>query len=1036
MPIRFEYYEGGGGATAKLEWRLLGEGDFTTVPQSALRPDTDVDGDGFPDSCYADCNGNGINDLVEIDQGVVEDCNGNCSPDECDGYPKDIAGYWRFEGDDGLVVDSGPSSLFGTLSDAVRQFDVDRRLIPQTGEENRTSIALRDDIITVPDPNGLLQFPLESFTIEAWVRLDTLSNSTDGNGQRQYILQKKPLASYDSELGYAFMAQSGNIAEATQFNFGKANSISGRELVLRFGLGQGGGSSNSWAMTSFLEINDTDWHYVSVSWDEESSSARFVLDDMVDTIVAYPFSRAAGNGALRVGGHSNNSGLINQVLKGSVDELRISRGVKPYPRLLSRFGAIDCNGNGQLDRCDIRDGISADLDNNFIPDECEDCNQNGYPDEYEVFIGMSPDCNENSLPDECDVADGIGDCDGNGVPDDCQIPEEDCNFNGIVDSCDIADGTVEDCQSDGIPDDCQLNEIATYEYTDGFPEYGVRPDTGTHYTWLNGHRVFEGANKLVALEISYVYIDRFTPTTIYVWSDPNGDFDPADAQLVAAVPSQVNMPDPSEGWRRQRITFPEPIDLGSDGSVFFVGTSLRFSIIDEDFPSALDISPPTTDGRSWHISTEGPLDPTDLTANTTEYGPIDQILFSGNWDIQAITLRATGDCNEDGRIDICQIEAGEATDFDDNGIIDECEDCNGNGIVDGIDIADGTSLDCQSDGVPDECQILNGDCNNDGLPDDCVADCDGDGLPDDCEIASGEAEDTDGNGVPDECEDCNGNGIPDGLDVPPSGDAPDCDGDLVPDSCELGAAEILASGNNDGSQDGSLTLGQPGWILWMETLVVESGGEYVDGLQLTVPAIPVGSVFDVFVGVDKGAGTPGTLDIRTRAIRSVTTTGAPFIMDLPDAYIGPVGTTYYIGAQFYDDTPGWNQPISIDRTEPQGLSWIAYNVIEEIDPAEVGATAEVFTRLGDLITDGNYLLDALVFDGTRDNDADGDGVPDDCTGGGCTGDINGDGLIDGVDLTELLGAWGTDATGFDFDQNGIVDGGDLTTLLGNWGLCR
>ena len=1045
VPIRLEYYEGGGDATAQLSWRLLGEEDFSFVPQDALRPDTDIDEDGIPDACYADCNGNGLNDLVEVRDGLVTDCNGNCSPDECDEYPKDILGYWRFEGfegDDALVADSGPFGLFGTLGDAARQFDVDRRFVPQTGEANGVSVAFREETVSVPDPLGVLRFPDESFTIEAWVRLDTLSVNNDDNGQRQYILQKKPLASFDSELGYAFMAQGGNVAAASLYRFGKENWITGRELVLRFGLGSGP-SSNTWAITSFLEINDNDWHYVSVSWDQETATARFVLDGIVDVVECFAFDRAPGNGALRIGGHSNNSGTINQVLKGSLDEVRISSGVKPFPRLLHQFGAIDCNGNGQLDRCDILDGISFDVDENFVPDECEDCNQNELPDEYEVALGLALDCNGNRLPDECDVADGVGDCDGNGIPDDCQIPEEDCNFNGVVDSCDIANGTVEDCQLDGVPDDCQLNEIATYEYTDGFPEYGVRPDAGTHYTWMNGYRVLDGANRLVALEISYVYIDRFTPTTIYVWMDPTGDFDPTDAVPIAALPSQVNMPDPTNGWRRQLVTFPEPIDLGPDGGVFFVGTSLRFSIPDEDFPSAYDISPPTFDGRSWHIATEGPLDPNDVSANTVEYGPIDQILFAGNWDIQAITLRATGDCNDDGRIDICQIESGEADDLDGNGIIDSCEDCNGNGIVDGFDIADGTSLDCQPDGVPDECQILVGDCNGDGIPDDCIPDCDGDGLPDECEIASGEASDIDGNGVPDACEDCNSNGLPDGLDVPPNGVEPDCDGDSVPDSCELGPADIVAVGNNDGIEDGSLTIGQPGWILWMETLTVGAGEQYIDGLRLTVPSVPVGSPLSVFVGVPAdggdiggGDGTPGALEILVSGERMVTSTGEPIDLDLPDTFIGPVGTTYYVGAQFYDETPGWNRPISIDRTDVLGLAWVAYDLTEVIDPADISGTAEVFAPLGDIITDGNYLLDALVFDGTRANDADGDGVPDDCTGGGCTGDVDGDELIDGVDLTALLGAWGTDDPTYDFDGNGTVDGGDLTILLGNWGPCR
>jgi hypothetical protein len=51
----------------------------------------------------------------------------------------------------------------------------------------------------------------------------------------------------------------------------------------------------------------------------------------------------------------------------------------------------------------------------------------------------------------------------------------------------------------------------------------------------------------------------------------------------------------------------------------------------------------------------------------------------------------------------------------------------------------------------------------------------------------------------------------------------------------------------------------------------------------------------------------------------------------------------------------------------------------------------------------------------------------------CPGDYNGDGVVDGADLTILLGDWGGGAA--DLNGDGIVDGADLTILLGNWGDC-
>lgn len=52
------------------------------------------------------------------------------------------------------------------------------------------------------------------------------------------------------------------------------------------------------------------------------------------------------------------------------------------------------------------------------------------------------------------------------------------------------------------------------------------------------------------------------------------------------------------------------------------------------------------------------------------------------------------------------------------------------------------------------------------------------------------------------------------------------------------------------------------------------------------------------------------------------------------------------------------------------------------------------------------------------------------------GDVNGDKLVDGADLGQLLGAWGAVPQGTrgacDFDGNGIVDGADLGVVLGAW----
>ena len=49
------------------------------------------------------------------------------------------------------------------------------------------------------------------------------------------------------------------------------------------------------------------------------------------------------------------------------------------------------------------------------------------------------------------------------------------------------------------------------------------------------------------------------------------------------------------------------------------------------------------------------------------------------------------------------------------------------------------------------------------------------------------------------------------------------------------------------------------------------------------------------------------------------------------------------------------------------------------------------------------------------------------------GDVNGDGSVDGGDLSALLGSWGTHNPDLDLNGDGHVDGGDLSMMLAGWG---
>ncbi|MBC22586.1 MAG: hypothetical protein CMJ32_01545 [Phycisphaerae bacterium] len=53
----------------------------------------------------------------------------------------------------------------------------------------------------------------------------------------------------------------------------------------------------------------------------------------------------------------------------------------------------------------------------------------------------------------------------------------------------------------------------------------------------------------------------------------------------------------------------------------------------------------------------------------------------------------------------------------------------------------------------------------------------------------------------------------------------------------------------------------------------------------------------------------------------------------------------------------------------------------------------------------------------------------------CTGDLDGNGIVDGGDLALLLAAWSTIDSLADLSRDGVVDGQDLAILLGLWGPC-
>ena len=1038
--LRMDYQEAGGGAMAMLEWQPSGQ-QRDVVPSSAFGVMTDADGNGWPDAC-SDCDGNGVVDAQEILARTALDCNDNCVLDQCEIGQSATVGYWRFEEASGDVLDSSPSGLNGVPTGIVRSPDVAVSLVPATAQVNGGSVSLAaNGSFLVNDPGGILASGGDSFTVEAWVRIDTLATGATADA-RQALVQRKVLASGDKAADFIVYAQGGNMPSAGLRNYGKTSQFSGRELVLVFG-NNGAASGSFWTVTSNLQISDTDWHYISVAVDGKAQEARFVIDDRVEFATFADQGHVVVAAPLLVGAHTDSTGAVNQRLRGSIDELRISSGLIEAPMLLLRSGSADCNGNGRPDGCDLANGTSYDCNGDGLLNECEaDCNGNGQGDPCDITGGQSQDCNQDGVPDECQLSGN--DCDADGVPDDCQWSTQDCNENQIVDACEITANPGADCNGDAVLDYCQVNLDYLYRRDDGGAEFGIR-SVGTHMAWMNQFRVTDNASVITAIDMQFVFMTELQPVQICIWSDPNNDGDPSDARALRVIDTLAG---PQGVIRRFEC---EDTFVGVNGASFFVGAIVSLAETSY-FPAALDVSGAPPLRKAWFVGASSVIDPNDLTANALEVTTIEESLFPGTWIVRGVALSAANDCNRNTILDSCDLAAGTSVDSNGNQLPDECEDCNGNNVLDSLDVASGTSVDCQQDGKPDECQLDGGDndCDANGIPDVCQLvghDCNRNRVVDACDIAAGTSSDTDLTGVPDECEDCNRNGTLDSSDVA-TGFSADCQTDLIPDECQLGDAPLeVEYAYDDGTRDGNYGVSGIADLIWMNACSTASGGETIGAIRVMLGNAFSGVTYRVGLWSDpNGDGIPADAQVivSVSAATEFANQNAFDTIQIPPTYIGPAGTSFFVGV-IYRDEFGNQAPLGVDLSGTDLKTWIAIG--STVDPNNLSAAA-----LYGYLTQADGLVRAYGFSGSLPydcnqnqkpdgcditdgtlTDIDGDGVPDNC--GTCASDLNHDGSVTGADLGRLLGDWGTNSAS-DINRDGVVNGADLGILLGDWGACN
>lgn len=204
--------------------------------------------------------------------------------------------------------------------------------------------------------------------------------------------------------------------------------------------------------------------------------------------------------------------------------------------------AMDCNANGRPDAVDIADGLLADANTNGVPDACEpDCDANLVADLWQIRHGEAASCTAPSTLASCAIASGAPDANGDGVMDACG---PDLDGDGVPDLIGLSSGDGTDCNHDGVPDSVATYRPLTpmdYEYV--MPDAGTRAVVAASYPTDPEQRSLTG----ISFSVSSHWLEELfltqpqppndplgKPYLAFVASDPNGDGDPADAELLWA----------------------------------------------------------------------------------------------------------------------------------------------------------------------------------------------------------------------------------------------------------------------------------------------------------------------------------------------------------------------------------------------------------------------------------------------------------------------------------------------------------------------
>ena len=710
--------------------------------------------------------------------------------------------------------------------------------------------------------------------------------------------------------------------------------------------------------------------------------------------------------------------------------------------------ALDCNRNGISDACEIAQGLAADINLNGSPDECESADLDG--DGASDSLDACPNDPNKTTPGACGcgVADADADGDGSfdcedGCPNDpgksapgacgCGVGDTDTDFDRIADCFDSDD------DGDGTPDasdGCPTDRLKT---APGFCGCGV-PEVD---------RDGDGALDCVDLD-----------------DDNDGTADdadgcPSDPAKLAPGLCGCGAPD---------------VDADGDGTLDCLDGCPNDPLKTAPGACGCGVADTDTDGRGIPDCFD-PDDDDDGAADFRDGCPLNPNLqsptvcgcvFGDESDLDQDGIAACVDPDDDGdtvpdAIDGCPLERGEPAG---GACLAGCppRDCNGNGLCDHDEIASGAVADCDGDGVPDPCEVTGlvigwGDDFWGQLPPPALSGVraiaagvqhtlvlrlDGSiagyglnnsgestsppGLDDAIAIAAGQsfsfAIRADGS-----LESWGAN--PSGVRNPPTGLGPvaqmTCGANFA--VARLATDEIRAWGSSNfavtpapaGLIGFDVDAGPFHAVALRPDGTVRCWGRNQYGESVQPPSL---------VGVvDVAAGDSFTIALKSNG--QIVGWGRDQLGQISNAPPASAGCTKI-------DVGLGQHALAVDgdgRVRAWGSDLFGEGTVP-FDLPRAGLIAAGFgfsLAATDAAADcnANFRPDACELASGSSADANGNGIPDECEL--APGDINGDGVVGGDDLTLVLAAFGTANSQADIDGDGVVGGDDLAILLSNWG---